>query len=375
MRANLSALRAATARPLPPLPMLFQLLVLLVLAVVLVAPAAAGVPNEKAKPAYAEEQTMLQIERDSVVPEPGLLDPASGRVHMERNYLGDYGAKHELNVIVQRGGNTWRYLRNGPLATIAGIILLAVPLLIFVFYRAIGPAPEEPASGRRIKRFNNWERQVHWATAYSFIALAITGILIMYGKKILLPLIGHSAFYWVAIISKYLHNFAGPLFIVCSVLMFITFLRRNFFKRHDWQWVKQGGGLVSHKHVPAGFFNAGEKVWFWFGVTLLGLVMSVTGLVLDFANFGQTRYVMQVANYLHVAGAAIYIVAAMGHIYIGTWGTPGAYQAMREGTVDESWAQAHHAIWYDEVKNGTAPGAHPDGGVPRGPSPRPGTAH
>jgi formate dehydrogenase subunit gamma len=353
---------------------LFALLAALLLSTMLLPSAHANVPNKDAKPAYAEEQTMLQIEADSVVPEPGMTSAASGRVHMDRHFLGQYGTS-EGNVIVQRGGNTWRHLRNGPIATVAGIILLAVPLLIFVFYRTVGGAREEPPSGRRIQRFTSWERNVHWATAYSFIALAITGIIIMYGKKIMLPWMGHDLFSWVAIISKYLHNFVGPLFIVCSVLMFITFLRRNFFNRRDWQWVKQGGGLVSHKHVPAGFFNAGEKAWFWFGVTLLGIVMSITGLVLDFANFGQTRYVMQVANYLHVAGATLYIAAAMGHIYIGTWGTPGAYQAMREGTVDEAWAQAHHAIWYEQVKNGTAPGAHPGGGAPVRPAPRPGPAH
>ena len=356
MRANLMLLRA-----------------ILLLAAALVLPASwAGVPNERAEPAYAEEQTMLQIEGDSRVPEPGLNQAASGRVHLDRHFLGQYG-DNEGNVIVQRGGNTWRHLRNGPLATIAGIILLVVPLLIFIFYQTVGPMREEPRSGRTIQRFNRWERQVHWATAFSFIALAITGIIIMFGKKIMLPWMGHTLFSWVAIISKYLHNFVGPLFILCSILMFFTFVRRNFFNRNDWQWVKQGGGLVSHKHVPAGFFNAGEKTWFWLGVTLLGLVMSITGLILDFVTFGQTRYVMQVANYLHIGGSALYIAAAMGHIYIGTWGTPGAYEAMRYGTVDEEWARAHHALWYEQVKNGTVSGAsRATGPVP---PPRPGPAH
>ncbi len=359
-------------------PMRITLALIVGLVLALLLPSAwGGVPNKKAEPAYAEEQTMLQIEGDSVVPEPGLTNPSSGRVHMDRHFLGQYGAT-EANVIVQRGGNTWRHLRNGPLATIAGFILLGVPLLIFIFYNTIGPAREEPSSGRRIKRFTNWERHVHWATAYSFIALAITGLIIMYGKKIMLPWMGHDLFSWFAIISKYLHNFVGPLFIICSVLMFITFLRRNFFSRVDWQWVKQGGGLVSHKHVPAGFFNAGEKAWFWLGVTLLGIVMSISGLILDFVTFGQTRWVLQLANYLHVAGAALYIAAAMGHIYIGTWGTPGAYQAMREGTVDENWAAAHHALWYEQVQNGTATDPahrpHPDS-TPGRPTPRPGPAH
>ncbi len=356
MRANLMLLRA-----------------MLVLLAALVLPSSwAGVPNERAEPAYAEEQTMLQIEGDSRVPEPGLNQAASGRVHLDRHFLGQYG-DNEANVIVQRGGNTWRHLRNGPLATIAGIILLVVPLLIFIFYQTVGPMREEPRSGRSIQRFTRWERQVHWATAFSFIALAITGIIIMFGKKIMLPWMGHTLFSWVAIISKYLHNFVGPLFILCSILMFFTFVRRNVYNRNDWQWVKQGGGLVSHKHVPAGFFNAGEKTWFWLGVTLLGLVMSITGLILDFVTFGQTRYVMQVANYLHIGGSALYIAAAMGHIYIGTWGTPGAYEAMRYGTVDEEWARAHHALWYEQVKNGTVSGAsRATGPVP---PPRPGPAH
>ena len=359
MRANLSMLRA----------------VLFLVAALTMSAGWAGVKNERAEPAYAEEQTMLQIEADSVVPEPGLTDSASGRVHMDRHFLGQYGSK-EGNVIVQRGGNTWRHLRNGPLATLAGFILLAVPLAIFVFYKTIGPAEPVAESGRKLKRFNRWERQVHWATAFSFIALGVTGIVIMYGKNIMLPWMGHGLFSWVAIISKYLHNFVGPLFILCSILMFFTFLKRNFYNRADWQWVKKGGGLVTHEHVPAGFFNAGEKAWFWGGVALLGLVMSVTGLVLDFA-VGQSRYVMQVANLLHVGAAAIYMAAAIGHSYIGTIGTPGAYEAMRYGTVDENWAKAHHALWAEQMRTGVPPGMDEDGKmVPGGPvRPQPGPAH
>jgi formate dehydrogenase subunit gamma len=342
----------------------------------LAAPSFAAVPNKDAVPAYAEEQTMLQVEGDSRVREPGLDSAASGRVHVDRHYLGQYGST-EANVIVQRGGNTWRYLRNGPLALIAGTLLLAVPFLIFVFWRAFRPPALEPSpTGRRITRFNSWERNVHWATAYSFIALSVTGIIIMFGKNIMLPWMGHALFSWVAIIGKYVHNVVGPLFIVCSILMVFTFLRRNFFNRRDWQWVKKGGGLVTHEHVPAGFFNAGEKTWFWGGVVMLGLVMSITGLILDFVTFGQTRYVLQVANYLHIIGATLYMVGAMGHIYLGTLGSPGAYQAMREGSVDENWAKAHHALWYEEVKSGAAPatsGPRP-GQVPPT-APRPGPAH
>jgi formate dehydrogenase subunit gamma len=356
MRTNLIAVRA-----------------LLALLLVLLLPGAwAGVPNNRAERAYAEEQTMLQAEADSRKPEPGLGSSASGRVHIDRHYLGQYGST-EANVIVQRGGNTWRVWRNGPLATIAGTIMVLALIAIFLFYRLVGPARvEAPPSGRRIRRFTDWERGVHWATAISFLALALTGLIILFGKKILLPWMGHDVFSALAYLSKYVHNFFGPLFIVCSVLMFITFLHRNFFKRWDWQWLRRGGGLVSHQHVPAGFFNAGEKAWFWLGVTLLGILMSISGLILDFVNFGQTRYILQMANFLHLGGATLYIVAAMGHIYIGTLGTPGAYEAMRHGTVDEEWARAHHEIWYEEVKSGAAPSGPRPGTIP--PATQPGTA-
>ena len=316
----------------------------------------AAVPNDKAVPAYAEEQTILQFEKGT--PEPGLGSTDSGRRHIDRHYIQPFGLLPEMDVLLQRGGNTWRVLRNGPIATIAGAILLVVPLLIFGFYRVVGPARlDKPETGRKIQRFSTWDRVMHWATAFSFLALALTGLIIMYGKNLLLPLVGHGAFSWIAQISKYLHNFIGPLFIVCSVLMFLTFLRENLFRRWDWNWIRKGGGLVSHEHVPAGYFNAGEKVWFWGGVAFLGIVVSASGLVLDFVNFGQTRYVLQWAHYLHVIGAVLYMAATMGHSFIGTWGTPGAYEAMRHGTVDEAWAEAHHALWYEDVKAGrvTAP--------------------
>lgn len=331
----------------------WQRILIVLLLSLFAATAWSAVPHESAVPAYAEEQTILQQEKDA--PEPGWMSPDSGRRHIDRNYIVPPGLMPEQDVVLQRGGNTWRVLRNGPLATITGTLLLAVPVLLLIFYKAVGPMTSPPESGRTIQRFTAWERIVHWSTAFTFIALAITGIIIMFGKVTLLPLMGHDAFSWVAIIAKYLHNFVGPLFILSSVLMFFSFVKRNFFRRWDWHWIKKGGGLVSHEHVPAGFFNAGEKVWFWGGVVFLGLIVSITGLILNFpyvlnGNFGFTRYISQISNSLHITASALYMAATMGHIYIGTWGTPGAYQAMRHGEVDEEWAKAHHGLWYNEVK-------------------------
>jgi formate dehydrogenase subunit gamma len=348
---------------------------LLVLMLALMLPAAwAGVPNQTAVPAYAEEQTIMQAQQGSRQPEPGLGSATSGEVHFDRHYMGQYGA-NEGDVILQRGGNSWRVLRNGLFATTSGILLVLVLIALALFYYAVGPARlDRPESGRKIVRFTSWERLLHWTTAISFLILAATGLIILFGKVVLMPWMGRSVFAALAELSKYLHNFIGPLFIFCSLVMFFTFLRRNFFNKLDWQWFREGGGLVSHRHIRAGFFNGGEKAWFWLGVTLLGLVMSISGLILDFVTFGQTRYVLQIANYFHLGGATLYLIGAMGHIYIGTLGTPGAYDAMRYGTVDEAWARQHHEAWYEQVKGGGAPPEPEDGRLtPGGTRPGPAT--
>lgn len=317
---------------------------------------AAAVPHDDAVPAYAEEQTILQLEKDQ--PEPGWWSLASGRMHFDRHSIAAQGQDPEHVVIVQRGGNTWRVIRNGPLALASGTLLLLVPLAIFVFYRKIGPAPlGEPVSGKRVQRFTRWQRYVHWSTAITFVILAVTGLLLLFGKVTLLPLVGHQAFSWFAVIAKYVHNFVGPVFIACSVALFVTFFWQNLLRKWDWNWIKRGGGLVSHEHVPAGYFNAGEKLWFWGGLVFLGLIMSMSGLLLNFPNFGQTRYLLQLADYLHIGGAALYIVGAMGHSYIGSVGNPGSFDAMRHGTVDEVWAKVHHRYWYEDIKHGRSPAA------------------
>lgn len=330
-----------------------QLMLVCLVMTLFAVPAGAG-PDPSAQRNYPEEQTISGHEQNGRT--PGALSAASGQQHFDRHYLGAYG-QNERDVILQRGGESWRRLRNGPLALGVGSLLLATPLLIVGLYLVVGPLLVSGApTGRAILRFSLWQRVVHWATAISFLVLALTGLTIMFGKKVLLPWLGHDNFAALAFIIKYVHNVVGPLFIVCSVLLFATFVRKNFFHKVDWNWLRHAGGMRSKQHIPAGYFNAGEKVWFWGGLTLLGLLVSVTGLVLDFVVFEQTRYVLQVAHVLHVAGAMLYLAGAMGHTYLGTLGVPGAYGAMRNGSVDEQWAQEHHSLWYDSAKAGGASG-------------------
>ncbi len=261
----------------------------------------------------------------------------------------------ETNILMQSAGETWRRLRNGPLTLYGGLLLIAIPLLIYGFFRWKGPLRlHGKPSGRLIERFSDWERLVHWSTAISFLILAVSGVIMLFGKYVLLPLLGHDFFSWLAFFGKNLHNFVGPLFVFCTIVMFVTFVRDNLWRMIDFQWLTKAGGLLSGEHVPSGRFNAGEKAWFWFGVILLGLISGASGLVMDFANFEQTRFVMQSANVVHVISAVLFIAMSLGHIYIGTVGADGAYEAMRLGVVDEMWAKEHHELWCEEVKAGTA---------------------
>ena len=261
----------------------------------------------------------------------------------------------ETNILVQSAGETWREWRNGPITLSGGLLLIAIPLLIFGYYRWKGALKlHDKPTGRFIERFSDWERIVHWTTAISFVILAVSGVIILFGKYVILPLFGYTVLSWLAIIGKNLHNFVGPLFVFCTLVIFVTFVRDNLWRAVDFQWIAKAGGMFSGEHVPSGRFNFGEKAWFWFGVALLGIIVSASGLVLDFPNFDQGRGVMQMANVIHAIAAVLFIAMSLGHIYMGTVGVDGAYESMRHGFVDEVWAKEHHEVWYQEVKAGKA---------------------
>jgi formate dehydrogenase subunit gamma len=271
----------------------------------------------------------------------------------------------ETNVLIQPQGQTWRAARV-PLATVGGFLVAATLLFLGVVYVWRGPIGlHAPPTGSLVERFTLVERYVHWAVAITFVTLAITGLLLTFGKTVLLPLIGYTLFSWLATAGKMLHNFVGPILVVVLPIMIVLFARENLFRAYDWTWIKKSGGIFSGEHVPAGKANGGQKVLFWLMVVVAGLTLVVTGLILNFPNFNQTRATMQVANVIHMIAGVIGSVLVLGHIYLGTIGMKGALDAMRTGYVDETWAKEHHEYWYNEVKSGRGTGE----GAP------PGTAH
>ncbi len=265
-------------------------------------------------------------------------------------------------------GEAWREARNRWIIPYGGALLLIIATAIALFYWRKGPLGGHSAdTGRTIERFTYFERAAHWALAVSFIALAVSGLVIAFGKFFLLPVLGATLFGWLAWALKTLHNFAGPLFAVALLVFVIGYARDNLPRAHDLTWLAKGGGMLSGHEVPSGRFNAGEKVQFWIGVVILGLAVVGSGLVLNMLlpSMEYTRGQMQIAHIIHAAASVLMMGLIAGHIYLGSVGVKGAYQGMVTGQVDEAWAREHHELWYDDIKAGKIP-AQRTGGAAAG---------
>jgi formate dehydrogenase subunit gamma len=208
-----------------------------------------------------------------------------------------------------------------------------------------------------IERFTPLERAAHWTNAIAFVVLAVSGIVMAFGKFFLLPVLGSTLFGWLTYALKNAHNFAGPLFAVSLVIVIITFVKDNLPSKEDITWLLRAGGMFGGAEVPSHRFNAGEKGIFWAGVFLLGLVVVGSGLVLDMVipGLAYLRGDMQIAHMIHAAASMLMMAMFLGHIYMGTIGMKGAYSAMRTGYVDEGWAKEHHALWYEDIQAGKIP--------------------
>ena len=255
-------------------------------------------------------------------------------------------------------GEAWRQVRNNWIIPYGGALLLLVVVALGLFFKAKGTIPLQGAeTGKKIERFTYFERAAHWSNAIAFVILAVSGIIMAFGKFFLHPVIGATLFGWLTYALKNAHNFAGPVFAVSLLVVLGTFVKDNLPSKEDWDWVLKGGGLFSGHEPTSHRFNAGEKIVFWGGVFFLGLIVVGTGLVLDKLVPGliYERSTMQIAHMIHGVATVLMMALFAGHIYMGTVGMKGAYEGMKTGYVDETWAKEHHGLWYDDIKAGKIP--------------------
>lgn len=259
-------------------------------------------------------------------------------------------------------GEAWRQVRNNWIIPYGGalIIISIVALAIFWFTKgAIGHNDAVGGGGRRIERFTPFERAAHWTNAVAFVVLGLSGIVMAFGRFFLLPIMGGTLFGYFTYLLKNLHNFFGPLFAVSLLIVIITFVKDEFPRKGDMGWLLKAGGVFSKSgdEPPSHRFNAGEKVVFWIGVVLLGIITVASGLVLNhlIPGIDYVRSTMQQSHMIHAVAAVLMICLIGFHIYLGTIGMRGAYTTMRHGYVDEAWAREHHAYWHDDIVAGKIP--------------------
>ncbi|WP_395457504.1 formate dehydrogenase subunit gamma (plasmid) [Azospirillum melinis] len=269
----------------------------------------------------------------------------------------------KLAVLVQPEGREWREWRTHTLRLAIGGLAIGMTAVLAIFFLYRGTIRIHGGkSGRLVLRFNGLDRFAHWTTAVSFLTMALTGVIMTFGRPLLIPLIGHQAFTPLAEYAKSIHNFVSVPFVVGLLMIMGLWLRDNIPEKADWVWIRTAGGLFSKaggQHPEAGRFNAGQKLVFW-SIVLGGIGMAATGylLMVPFAVSGIGG--MQIMHVIHGLLAAGLIAAVIGHIYIGTIGMEGAFDAMGCGEVDENWAIEHHRRWYQEqLRKGYVEGRQP----------------
>lgn len=271
-----------------------------------------------------------------------------------------------LATLEQPQGRTWRGFHEGWMPWIGGVIILLMIAVLGIYYAIKGQIRLDASekTGTTVRRFNALERFNHWMMATCFIVLGLTGLNYIFGKRILMPLLGVDPFSGWSHWAKVAHNFIAWPFMVALALMFVLWVRDNIPARYDWAWIKAGGGLFSKAQPPAGRFNAGQKMLYW-SVMVFGLLMSASGLILLFPLALVDVNGMQVAQAVHAVVAVLFIAMILAHIYIGSIGMEGAINAMTSGDVDLGWARHHHRVWVDHEEHGGQLG----GGAPGAPRP------
>jgi formate dehydrogenase subunit gamma len=304
-------------------------------------------------PASAQQRGGVVDPDASVVNEQTLLRQ-SPRIEGQIDQLDE-----RARVLIQPAGRTWDHFHQVTLHWLGGIAILGTLAALAASYFFLGRLRISAGrSGRKVLRFKAFERFVHWLTAVSFVVLGITGLNITFGKRLLLPLIGNDAFSAFSQAAKYAHNFISFPFVLGLVLIIVIFIKDNIPDKIDIEWFKQGGGFIKSKHAPARRFNAGEKLVFW-GALGAGAAVSASGFLLLFPFYVTDIAGMQIAQVVHSVVAVLFIALILGHIYIGTLGMEGAFEAMWTGEVDFNWAKEHHDLWLEGELAKGRPGGQP----------------
>jgi formate dehydrogenase subunit gamma len=259
----------------------------------------------------------------------------------------------DTGILVSQAGEEWRQYRNEKLVPYSAVILGGMLGIFVLYYLIRGKIRiEDGRSGQQLRRYTTPEMVVHWLLAISFVLLALSGLILLYGRWALIPLLGAEGFSVTALVCKNIHNYVGLFFTVMVPIAFFLYLRDSLFNlKVDLKWFMRAGGYLGGEEPSAEKVNAGQKAWYWVAM-LGGFVLIASGLVLDFPNFQQGRDWLQLAHVIHSIASVGVMAFFIVHLYLATIGVEGALESMTTGHVDANWARQHHDLWYRELQSG-----------------------
>lgn len=344
MPSSLSTLKAA----FPKASILKALCAAFALMVVLAHPAAAQLSFKPTAEAVQEDKLLNALKEG---------DKIAGRITIPDAMAAN---------LIQPAGRDWRDFHRSKLPIIGGVALIGMFAVLLIFLMVRGKIRiEHGFAGTTILRFASFERFTHWLTASCFIVLALSGLNVAFGRILVLPLFGAEAFATMSHFAKLAHDYLAFPFMIGLVIMFLIWVKDNIPGKIDLEWIKQGGGLLSKGvNPPSRRFNAGQKGIFWI-VIIGGALMSVSGWFLLFPYIPANVTTLQFWTVIHAVIAMLFIAVMMAHIYIGSIGMEGAFDAMGTGEVDLNWAREHHSLWVEEEQaKGHAPSGNAPSAVP-----------
>jgi formate dehydrogenase subunit gamma len=200
---------------------------------------------------------------------------------------------------------------------------------------------------RYVQRYSDSDRLNHWALVILFFCTALSGLAMFHPSLFFLStLFGGGP--W----TRILHPFGGALVFLSFGGMYLRLARDNAWSAGDSAWLSRSRELLAgklHDLPPAGRYNAGQKLVFWW-MTVTLVVLLLSGLVFwrpYFAGYFSIRLV-RLATLVHSLTAVGLILGVIVHIYAGIW-VKGTTRAMTRGLVSESWARRHHPRWVAQM--------------------------
>jgi len=192
-----------------------------------------------------------------------------------------------------------------------------------------------------------YTRFLHWSVAIFFVLALLSGF------AIYTPWL----FHWIAPLfgggprTRLLHPWFGVLFEVFFLFQFLNWVTPMAWTAADRRWMKRVRQYATNEErleaEDVGFFNAGQKLYFW-ALVVCGILLLITGLLMWFDNLAG-RWVIVVSYVIHDLAALLLLAGFIIHVYEGTAQQPGTFHSMIDGTVTEPWARTHHPAWFREV--------------------------